>query len=55
MTNAIKDLLQVTKYAANRFLLFSASSISLIKLNLAFVVDDFDLKQNCLFTNMMYI
>jgi hypothetical protein len=37
------------------FLLFGASSIALIKLKLAFAVDDFVLKQNCLLTNMMFI
>jgi hypothetical protein len=55
MTNAIKGFLQVTKYAANRFLLFSPSSILLIKLQVAFAVDDFDQQQNCLLVNVTFI
>jgi len=56
MINTITGLFQVTKYATNHFfLLLSASNISLIKLKVAFTVDYFVLKPDCLFTNMLLL
>jgi len=37
------------------YLLFSASNISPIKLKVAFTVDDFVLKPDCLFTNTLLV
>jgi hypothetical protein len=54
MINTIKGLFQVTKYTTN-FFLFSASNISLIKLKVAFTVDDFGLQPNSSFMNMLSV
>jgi len=57
MINTIKGLFQVTKCTTNFFFyfLFCASNISLIKLKVAFTVDNFVLQLNCAFMNMLLV
>jgi hypothetical protein len=51
--DTIEGFLKVTVYTTNDFLKFSVNSISLIKLKVAFYVDELGLKTNCMFANTL--
>ena len=55
MIDTVEGFLKVTIHTTNDFFKFNIDSISLIKLKVAFSVDEFGLKPNCVFANMLLL